>query len=108
MKLESEKRYYIGWGLAFIGLMLAIILQSAYNDLSLSTGVFLLSVGFALGIVAFIPKYEALTLGSGGAFAIAGIIVLLSRYAAGNFMYGLTAIVGILGVILLLIGKNKE
>ena len=76
--------------------------------MSLSTGVFLLIVGIALGIVAFIPKYEPLTLGSGALFAGAGLMALLSRYSSGNLLYGLAVILGIIGVILLVVAKNKE
>ena len=108
MNLESEKRYYLGWGLAFIGLMIGLFLQSQYNDLSLSVGTFLVIIGFALGIVAFIPKYAPLTLGSGAVFAAAGALVLLSRYSGGNLLNGVAVVAGIIGIILLIKGTKKE
>lgn len=108
MSLESEKRYYLGWGFAFIGLAIGIFLQSMYSDLSMSTGIFLVVVGIGLAIVAFIPKYEALTLGSGAVFVAAGALLLLSRYAGGNMMYGLALLVAIIGFVLLVTGLKKE
>jgi len=108
MNLESEKRYYLGWGIAFLGLALAVALQSIYADLFLSTGVFLIVVGIDLAIAAFIPKYEPLTLGSGALFLGAGVITLLSRYSQGNTLYGIVLIIAIAGVILLVVAKRKE
>ncbi len=108
MHLESEKRYYLGWGLAFIGLAIGIFLQSQYDDLSLSIGVFLIIVGIGLMISAFIPKYESLTLGSGATFIAAGALVLLSRYSGGNLLNGIAVLAAIVGAVLLITGMKKE
>ena len=108
MNLESEKRYYIGWAFAFIAIAAGIFLQASSGDLKLSSGVFFLITGLGLAIVAFIPKYEALTLGSGGVFAGTGALLILSRYSGGNFWNGVAAVFAIIGIILLIIGIKKE
>ena len=108
MKLESEKRYYVGWAFAFLAIAVGIALQSSYNDLSLSFGTFVLLVGIGLVIVAFIPKYEPLTLGSGAFFAATGVLILLSRYSGGNLWNGVAIVMAIIGIILLFIGSKKE
>ena len=108
MKLESEKRYYVGWGFAFLALAVGIGLQSGYNDLSISFGTFMVIAGIGVSIVAFIPKYDALTLGSGGAFVGTGALVLLGRYSGGNLLNGIAVIVAIIGIVLLFVGSKKE
>jgi len=108
MNLESEKRYYLAWGLAFIGLAIGIFLQSQYSDLSLSVGSFLIFVGIALAVAAFVPKYEAITLASGAIFGAAGALVLLSRYSKGNLLNGIALIAVIIGIVLLITAMKKE
>jgi hypothetical protein len=108
MELESEMRYYAGWGFAFLSVSVALILHSFYGDVALTGGAFLICVGASLVVISLIPEFEKLPMLSGGVFVGAGALVLMSRYAPGNFTLAIAAIFAVIGVILFLTGLFKE